>query len=156
MAKGYFSQELEKNPRKESLRELQNTPRDLFALTTNIMRTPELVEIDDLQKVVSKELSLGVIKDDYFIDYINREMHMVIIPLFQIFKETRDKGVYNLLAWLLSSLIAEIKATRSKNGIGLGLAHGRGMKEMDNEVAKMQGYSLTNQPQGKDGGQIYD
>lgn len=107
-------------------------PRDEWGHKTAISGSDELRDVEDMRAMLSKELVLANIDDDFMIMLIEERFGLVILPLFQLYKRTGNESVKDMMNWFFSRTIIGLKLSRSKRGPS-------GMNENDKQYGRMGG-----------------
>ena len=130
---------------------MQFVPKDEWGQRANLITSYEIKNVDDISKIISKEIPLGYFNDDLLITITSKQLSLCVVTLFQMYERTGDKGVYNLMMWMLSSTIADIKISRSKGGREMYLQHGAVTGQMQQELNKDGGMRLPRNNPNQEG-----
>jgi len=107
-------------------------PKDEWGHKTAISGSDELRDVEDMRAMLSKELVLANIDDDFMVMLIEERFGLVILPLFQLYKRTSNESVKDMMNWFFSRTIIGLKLSRSKRGPS-------GMNENDKQYGRMGG-----------------
>lgn len=123
----FFKKALEQSIAGNTQRNKQRRiPSDEWGHKDSLITNDEIKDVNGLWQLLSKELALANIEDDFMITLLNERWGLTIIPLFQLWEESgpegdRDAGTYQLMMWFLTRSLAGLKLTRSKGMIERGL-----------------------------------
>jgi len=103
-----------------------------------------------INDLLSKELSMGYIDDDLYIRILNERMGLTILPLFQTSwkqldaqnKFDPDNPVQELGTWLFGRVLADIKLTRSRQGMERMLQGNVLGRLLAGAMARIGGYKM--------------
>jgi len=120
----------------ESENMLEILPSDEWTHKHSLISNQEL-ESENLNKILTKDLALGFIKDDFKLMILNERWQLCVLPTFQAWQRTKDEGMRMLFQFFLGGLIADFKITRSKEGFERKL-----QAEVFPETKKQEGFGF--------------
>lgn len=132
-------------------------PRDEWGHKVQILQN-DVHDMRTINDLLTKELSMGYIDDDLYIRILNERMGMTILPLFQTsWKQLDANGnfdpsnpVQELGTWLFSRVLADIKLTRSRQGMERMLQGNVLGRLLAGAMARIGGYKMPKEQEGGD------
>jgi hypothetical protein len=94
---------------------LRQTPKDEYAFR-KFMKETDNFPIDDIGRILPKELAIANIKDDFVITLTEERLGICVMPLYDMAIQGKDTALLQYAEWFRRRLIASLKLSRSKGG----------------------------------------